>query len=97
MTSRELIVEVIREVVRGQPIADVKTYADALPTNVRKGADKFCDEQHLGGWFRLQIVGRNISVARELYEFIASTQPKVKETSVQSKGVVAPGENNRVN
>ena len=72
--TRDLIIQVIREVVRGWPIEDVETYAAALPLQVTDGAEVFCDENELGRWFYMQILGHNISAAAELYAFIPSTQ-----------------------
>lgn len=88
--TRELIIQIIREVVRGWPIGDVQVLADSLPTHVGKGAAQFCLENELGRWFELQIRHRNVSVVGELLNFIEDS----KQTVDQSKGVEAPGDNN---
>lgn len=88
--TRELIIQVIREVVRGWPIEDVQVAADNLPTRVSKGAVQFCAENELGPWFELQIRHRNISVASELIAFIGES----KQAVVQHKEVQTSGDKN---
>lgn len=87
--TRELIIQVIREVVRGWPIEDVQVAADNLPTLVGKGATQFCNENELGPWFELQIRHRNVSVASELIAFIEES----KQAVVQHKEVETSGDN----
>lgn len=87
---RELIVQIIREVVRGWPIEQVEVLADSLPTQVSKGAQQFCADHELGRWFELQIRHRNISVAAELYGFIEESKLAV----VQRKEAETSGDNN---
>jgi hypothetical protein len=89
MTGRELIIAVIREGVRGIPIADVQTYADALPAHVEEGAQDFCDDYGMGPWLRDNIRAHDISVAHELYQFIEESKLAV----VQHKEAETSGDN----
>lgn len=84
--SRQLIIEVIREAVRGLPVEEVQTEADGLPTHVVEGSLQFCKTHRLGNWFRQQIVAYNISPADELYAFIQSTQADVQNKEATTSG-----------
>jgi hypothetical protein len=88
--TRELIIQIIREVVRGWPVGDVLVLADSLPTQISKGADQFCEDNDLGHWFYMQIRAHNISVAGELYRFIEES----KQAVVQHKEAQTSGEKN---
>jgi len=90
--KRELIIQVIREVVRGRPIDEVARYTASLPLNVSLSAVRFCEDNDLGLWFELQIRHRNVSVVGELDNFIQDSTSAV----VQRKGVEAPGDKTNV-
>jgi hypothetical protein len=92
--GREVAISIIREVVRGWPIDDVKVYADSLPTKVNAGAQRFCDENELGRRDFLWIAARNIVVADELYRFL---DEECKPSVVQTKEAVASGDKTNAN
>lgn len=88
--SRQLIIDVIREVVRGMSIEEVTTYANELPTHVEEGAEQFCEDSFLGPWFVIQMTELDISAAYELYRFIEES----KQAVVQHKEVKTSGDSN---
>lgn len=86
MTGRQLIIDLIHEVVRGIPVEEVDAYAASLPIQVEEGAEKFCEDTTLGQWFKLQMVAHDVSAAHELYQFIARTQAADQLKEAQASG-----------
>lgn len=80
MTPRQLIIAVIRDVVQGRPIEEVKAYADRLPAQVAPGSLKFCVENRLGNYFIEGMRRHDVSPAYELYAFVE------EETSKKGEG-----------
>ena len=90
MESRDLMVQLIREVVRGKTIEEVKKVADNLPAHVLEGSYEFCKQFDVGTWFGFQLAMHDISPAYELYAFIEESTL----AAVQSKEVEASGDTN---
>ncbi|MFC8008964.1 hypothetical protein [Streptomyces cinereoruber] len=87
MNNRNLMIQVIREVVRGLPIEEVKKVADSLPAQPLEGTFEFCNRFALGMWFGIQISSNDISPAHELYEFIGeSTLADLKRKEAEASG-----------
>lgn len=87
MNGRPLFIALIREVVRGLELEELKRYADSLPAQVKEGAEEFCEDSNLGTWIESQLILHEISVAYELYGFIQESTSSV----VQSKEARASG------
>ncbi|MFM9793325.1 hypothetical protein [Streptomyces turgidiscabies] len=89
--SRKLMTDLIREVVRGLPVEEVKRIADSLPAQVIEGTFEFCEQYGLGLWVAVNMADQNVSPAYELYAFIEESTL----AAVQNKEAVASGDNKR--
>ncbi|MFB6518603.1 hypothetical protein [Streptomyces sp. NPDC056401] len=85
--SRKLMTDLIREVVRGLPVEEVRRIADSLPAQVIEGTFDFCEQSGLGLWIAVHMAEHNVSPAYELYAFIEeSTLAAVKNKEAAASG-----------